>query len=719
MVVTVPSFAQKENNIWNFGFALRLDFNAGSPSAATQHGFQFRSQNNSASVCNSSGNLLFYSDYRSIFNRNGQAMSNASYAALNGLVKTPFLPTRQNVVIVPFYNDTNKYYVFTLRADTGNISPRYLGNIAHWSSDLAYSVVDMTLNGGLGNIPVGQKALPLTKNLGDKMVAIKGAGCYTWLLVHHVSTNEFLAYKIDATGIAPPVSSVTGSLADFPFLFSQGPINVSPNGKKLVVCNFWSNENINRPQTDSLKASLEVFNFNNATGIVSNPLLIENYDTTIRTNQDIEFTGCAFSANSKVLYASFHKIDSNSVLQWNLGLLPNLPAVISSRTIITTADSVIIPGISNPTPSYYDLRLGPDKKIYVARSARNLERINLPDVVGLGCDYQKYQVSLANTQYDPLLNDLGSTVISSIVTPGTASDTILCAARSIELSAPSFATNYLWQSGSTSATSVFTGPGTTWVQYFDGSCKIVDTFHVAISPLSVSLGQDTVLCNGKSLLLIPKTPSSSPTTYLWQDGSTNSQLLADKAGTYWVQISKDGCKAADTIKVYQASQSISLGPDQTYCTDEIVKLTPKGLMPIPNTSYRWQDGSSLEYYNATASGTYHVQVLQGGCASEATVELLFKPCDCTVYTPTAFTPNGDGQNDFFSPKVICKNLMPSYSLEIFNRWGQSVFRTGDIGKGWDGFYNGKPAEVGTYMYFFTVGDRKFKKSYKGDLLLVR
>jgi gliding motility-associated-like protein len=63
--------------------------------------------------------------------------------------------------------------------------------------------------------------------------------------------------------------------------------------------------------------------------------------------------------------------------------------------------------------------------------------------------------------------------------------------------------------------------------------------------------------------------------------------------------------------------------------------------------------------------------------------------------PNVFTPNGDGVNDVFHTRNV--NLT-SYSLNIFNRWGESVFKTDDVSKGWDGTINGKEVPDGTYLF---------------------
>ena len=86
--------------------------------------------------------------------------------------------------------------------------------------------------------------------------------------------------------------------------------------------------------------------------------------------------------------------------------------------------------------------------------------------------------------------------------------------------------------------------------------------------------------------------------------------------------------------------------------------------------------------------------------------------------PNAFTPNGDGNNDEFKA-IIANDLVAIKSFRIYNRWGQNVFHTNKRNFGWNGRFNGKKCEGGTYFYLLEVpiGNESF--DYKGDLTLLR
>jgi gliding motility-associated-like protein len=88
--------------------------------------------------------------------------------------------------------------------------------------------------------------------------------------------------------------------------------------------------------------------------------------------------------------------------------------------------------------------------------------------------------------------------------------------------------------------------------------------------------------------------------------------------------------------------------------------------------------------------------------------------------PNAFTPNGDGKNDVFRIKGVQVENITKFNFQIFNRWGQLVFSTTDILKGWDGTYIGKncPADVYSWVIYYE-DSKKTKVSNKGTITLVR
>jgi gliding motility-associated-like protein len=117
------------------------------------------------------------------------------------------------------------------------------------------------------------------------------------------------------------------------------------------------------------------------------------------------------------------------------------------------------------------------------------------------------------------------------------------------------------------------------------------------------------------------------------------------------------------------------------------------------------------------SGTYYIKGTNaGGCFSVRAVEVKVAPA---LFVPNAFTPNGDGKNDWFVYTALGRFKKISF-FKIFNRWGQEIFNTGTTGASWDGTYRGKPVESGTYVWMLRATDWLNKvHTAKGTVLLIR
>src|SRR5690606_32165637 len=114
----------------------------------------------------------------------------------------PSVSTSQSAVAVQFFDDPSKYYLFSL--SDANIAPHY--------SRLSYSIIDMDLDNGLGDVVAGGKTLVMDSMLSEKMIAVPGNRCNVWLLVHAYYSNTFKAYEITSNGVQlNPVISATGA----------------------------------------------------------------------------------------------------------------------------------------------------------------------------------------------------------------------------------------------------------------------------------------------------------------------------------------------------------------------------------------------------------------------------------------------------------------------------------------------------------------------------
>jgi gliding motility-associated-like protein len=118
------------------------------------------------------------------------------------------------------------------------------------------------------------------------------------------------------------------------------------------------------------------------------------------------------------------------------------------------------------------------------------------------------------------------------------------------------------------------------------------------------------------------------------------------------------------------------------------------------SEYLWSNGSNtqtIQLEKVFKDTTVWVAVDKNGCLAGDTVFIGVEPIQEMLYYPNAFTPNGDGQNDEFRAVGNTDNIF-SYSLLIFNRWGQLIYESNDPNAGWDGRYNGEPMPADTYIY---------------------
>jgi len=293
-------------------------------------------------------------------------------------------------------------------------------------------------------------------------------------------------------------------------------------------------------------------------------------------------------------------------------------------------------------------------------------------------------------------------------------DTSLCNGQPLNFNIQVTGGTYLWSTGSTaSSLSINTG-GTYWLRVSNSGCASADTITVSFKPLPiVVLGNDTALCSGTTLLL---SATNNNSTYLWQDGSTQPTYNVANSGTYTVKVNMDGCDATGKIAVkYITAPVVNIGSDTLLCVNDKLVLNAA----YPQTTYLWQDGSTLPTLTVSAEGNYSVKATNICGTTIQSVNVQYENCSCEFYIPTAFTPNGDGKNDVFKPAYKC--FFSQYQLKVFNRFGENIFTSHNVGDGWDGTVNNLLQPIGTYIweivYLDTLTGKLVKKN--GTLVLIR
>jgi len=666
---SILGFAQKEANIWYFGEYAGLDFNSGAPAVLLNS--QLTTSEGVATISNSNGNLLFYTDGTTIWNRNQTIMQNGT-----GLYGN--FSSTQSAIIIPQPDHNNYYYVFTVdQMATGG------------TNGLCYSIVNMDLAGGLGGVTLKNINLLPGNNSTEKITATKHSnGHDVWIISHGWQNNTFYAYLLTSSGL-----------------------NASPIVSNIGLIHKSSNGNDNHERAGYLKASpcgtyiacalyeyidncpIEMLNFNNDSGHI--------YSSTKHFTDDIPWAyGIEFSPDESKLYACGPGVDAY-LYQYNINA-GDSNAILSSKKLIASGGG------------FGAIQIGSDKKIYVARNLKSyLSVINDPDSSYLNCNYIEngcplggrlstlglptflqsfftnfnaysnspicegdtlffsadtisgatYEWTGPNNFYSTLISpyilnsslnssgmyvvtatknnftyvDSVEVVINQLPFVNLGRDTTLCPGTELTLNASSSGSlSYLWQDGSHQSTYQVTEPGTYWVSVTNANgCMSRDTIVVKYSDIKVNLGNDTTLCTGTELTL--NAYFSSAISYLWQDGSSQSTYRVTEPGAYWVGVTNaNGCISWDTIVIrYDSIISVNLGNDTIICGNKSYTLSPGNFL-----TYLWQDGRNSPYFTVDHSGLYWVTVSgEGGCTGSDTISVtFFDPPSINIGTDTTICP---------------------------------------------------------------------------------
>jgi len=331
--------AQNERNWWYLGLHAAIDFSSGVPVSVNNSAMS--QEEGSTTVSDANGQLLFYTNGQQIWNRNHVQMPNG-FGLLGHQSSSQTLVVRKPGSAV-------EYYVFAVSCEVAQYGPSSFGGVS-------YSLVDLSLDAGNGDVETSAKNITLLDSTAEKITSIYHAnGTDVWVLFHKWDSDAFYCFLLTANGIDPvPVVSHIGPLChDIDSNGSNneavGCLKASPQGNKVAACS-WSSE----------PTSLGLYDFNDGSGILSNYVpfaLSRSY-------------GCGFSPDGSKLYGSFIGTGSAGLVQWNL----TATDVAASFAVIDT--------------SYYgQMQLGPDNKLYVARYGSGfLASIHDPNAAGTACD---------------------------------------------------------------------------------------------------------------------------------------------------------------------------------------------------------------------------------------------------------------------------------------------------------------------------------------------
>ncbi len=345
LLATKISFGQRERTAnWYFGYNAGLKF---LPTVASDTLGQIFTWEGCSSISDSCGNLLFYTDGSTVYNKSHSIMTNGT--GLEG----DFSST-QSALIIPKPQNDSIYYIFTTGGATGHY---------------CYSEINMNLSGGFGAV-ISKNNYLCFNYYNQKQTAIMHCNNQdVWVVCGDSTGNNFYSYLINNLGISstPIVSSIGVRIGGL------GYLKFSPDG------NYLANTFVNTGSD-----SLSISQFNNCSGQVTGFLSCPS-DTCVY--------GLSFSPNSSKLYAANTWCTNTLSDLWQYDLSSGVPStIISTKTLIKHLPDSLF---------YGALQLGADNRIYVSKykygpiGLNYLATINNPDAAGILCNYSDSTISIS------------------------------------------------------------------------------------------------------------------------------------------------------------------------------------------------------------------------------------------------------------------------------------------------------------------------------------
>jgi gliding motility-associated-like protein len=158
--------------------------------------------------------------------------------------------------------------------------------------------------------------------------------------------------------------------------------------------------------------------------------------------------------------------------------------------------------------------------------------------------------------------------------------------------------------------------------------------------------------------------------------------------------------------------------DENFLVDSIIECETIQLSPTLSQydyDYIWNTGQATRELEVQKTGIYTLKIAKNACSAVDSCFVTIEDCDCPVFIPTSFTPNGDNLNDSFTLFTECD--LDEISMNIYNRWGEQIFKNSDS---WDGKYQGLTCPNGVYLWTISFKDKNNQTQYeKGTVYLVR
>jgi uncharacterized protein (TIGR02145 family) len=562
LLFTIDGYSQGEFNNWYFGWHAGMTFNSGPPVALPASPIAQSSGISGFSISDSIGNFLFCSEGKKIYDKFLNVTPNGA-GLLGGGADC------QAAIALQLPGNTRIYYIITAGHDPGAVGP-VIG--------LHYSVFNMDLNGGLGDIVPGMKniALPFGDSVVDQLTATRHANNrdYWIVVLNHATTNNYLAYRLTSSGIEPtPVISPTSFKTKLRFRTDFGYLKISFDGRHLVC-------------TDSIH---EVCTFNTTAGTIT-PKFTFSPDFP---NLNHVLTNKEFSVDSRFLYltgGAYTPFDT-PFFQYDMNA-PDSLSFMQSQYLVGYGTGG-------------NIQSGPDGKIYLGNYTPfgdSVHVIKFPSLPGSSCSYEKNILSLGNDhnfcfpqfvqRYKAYIHHIGTCQDDPI----QFSADIWPPADSLHWNFGDPASGAANTSNSANPEHIFMTAGTYIVELFvrhndNRTDTSWQTIHILPSPQPI-LGSDRTICNGNSTTF--DAGFCSGCSFEWKNlgtgfiVGTNQTFTTGVIGNYSVKVTNgNNCSGYDTVQLVTTPvpQVTNTQLTKSICSGEStdIALSPS----VPGTMFHW------------------------------------------------------------------------------------------------------------------------------------
>ena len=709
LAITNTLVAQNETANWFFGENAGLNFNNGFPNVELNS--QIFTTEGCSTISDKQGQLLFYSDGRTVWNKNHEVMQNGT--GLKGDDSST-----QSAIIIPQPDSDSIYYIFTVDARAG-------------VDGMQYSIIDITLNGGLGAV-TNVKNVLLETPTTEKITAVESAdGESIWIIGHRWGSNEFIAYLVSDTGLnTTPVVSATGSVHGGNTDNSIGYLKASPNREKVAAVKSYANN------------ETQLFDFNANTGLLSNPITISNYD-----QNSVGPYGCEFSPDSRLLYISeIIGVDNNDntskIHQYDI-TLPTAAQVISSDFIIAEEDGQL-----------GAIQQALDGKLYVAKFNQTaICVINEPNEIGATSNYQSEVIFLGGE-----ISRLGLPpfIQSYFFATNVFNNTCFGDSTQFSIDTSTTVDSITWNFGdpttgadntsnSLAPNHVFSAPGTyniTITIIAEGETQLVfRSLTISTQPQVMDL-DDLIVCESENeainlINIIPDSilnnPDLSLSFYENEIDATNKQNGINSPSFYpapdmnqeiYVRLENSlgsDCFSLSNFEIIiNSTPDIEFVEDVFFCDDDNSNTTiDVGDLPLPFNNYEflWLDSNeTTPQITVDTPGTYTVRITESSTITTDNPEGCF--ADRVVNVSSSGPATIDNINTTGDSAIIYASGLGDYEYALDNENG--VYQDSNI------FENLEPGvhivfirdknDCGTVQQSFSIIDFPVYFTPNGDLV---